>query len=197
MSSDNENVSGSDLLSVSTSTDAARGSYTVTVTNLATAQKLSSNPFTSQSDELGSSYAGDIIVNGKVVTRAFHTNPRKGYICLESEGGVVHFRNIRICELPGSNPPDDVVAQKERGLGAFTKSEVAAFVDRVKHDYGDPDWYTDLKRQERLSPFEETLPNQLSMEMYENFFRQSPLVGFEIPSSDKTSGFRDTLLPSH
>ncbi|MHC4105290.1 MAG: family 16 glycoside hydrolase, partial [Planctomycetota bacterium] len=57
-----------------------------------------------------------LAVNGKVVTRAFHLNPRKGYICLESEGGVVHFRNIRICELPGSNPPDDVVAQKERGF---------------------------------------------------------------------------------
>jgi len=57
-----------------------------------------------------------LAVNGKVVTRAFHLNPRKGYICLESEGGVVHFRNIRICELPGSNPPDDVVAQKNRGF---------------------------------------------------------------------------------
>ena len=57
-----------------------------------------------------------LAVNGKVVTRAFHLNPRKGYICLESEGGVVHFRNIRICELPGSNPPDDVVAQKDRGF---------------------------------------------------------------------------------
>ena len=57
-----------------------------------------------------------LAVNGKVVTRAFHANPRKGYICLESEGGLVHFRNIRICELPGSNPPDDVVAQKDRGF---------------------------------------------------------------------------------
>jgi hypothetical protein len=57
-----------------------------------------------------------LAVNGKIVTRAFHTNPRKGYICLESEGGVVHFRNIRICELPGSNPPNDVVAQKARGF---------------------------------------------------------------------------------
>jgi len=57
-----------------------------------------------------------LAVNGKVVTRAFHTNPRKGYICLESEGGVVNFRNIRICELPGSNPPDEVVAQKDRGF---------------------------------------------------------------------------------
>ncbi|MCH8120415.1 MAG: DUF1080 domain-containing protein [Planctomycetes bacterium] len=57
-----------------------------------------------------------LAVNGKVVTRGFHFNPRKGYICLESEGSEVHFRNIRICELPGSNPPSDVVAQKDRGF---------------------------------------------------------------------------------
>jgi hypothetical protein len=57
-----------------------------------------------------------LAVNGKIVTRAYHANPRKGYICLESEGGLAHFRNIRICELPGSNPPDDVTAQKERGF---------------------------------------------------------------------------------
>jgi len=57
-----------------------------------------------------------LAVNGKVVTRGFHFNPRKGYICLESEGSEVHFRNIRICELPGSNPPADVVAQKDRGF---------------------------------------------------------------------------------
>jgi len=57
-----------------------------------------------------------LAVNGKIVTRAYHANPRKGYICLESEGGLVYFRNIRIYELPGSNPPDDVVAQKDRGF---------------------------------------------------------------------------------
>jgi len=57
-----------------------------------------------------------LAVNGKVVTRGFHLNPRKGYICLESEGSEVHFRNIRICELPGSNPPADVVSQQDRGF---------------------------------------------------------------------------------
>ena len=57
-----------------------------------------------------------LAVNGKVVTRGYHSNPRKGYICLESEGGEAHFRNIRICELPGSNPPADVVAEKDRGF---------------------------------------------------------------------------------
>jgi hypothetical protein len=57
-----------------------------------------------------------LAVNNKVVTRAFHTNPRKGYICLESEGSEVHFRNIRIHKLPASDPPADVVAQKDEGF---------------------------------------------------------------------------------
>jgi len=36
-----------------------------------------------------------LAVNGKIVTRGYHLNPRKGYICLESEGSEVHFRNIK------------------------------------------------------------------------------------------------------
>ena len=68
MSTDSATVDADDLLSVSTGTTAAPGTYTIKVTNLAQAQKLSSNPFTSQATELGSSYAGDIIINGKVVT---------------------------------------------------------------------------------------------------------------------------------
>jgi hypothetical protein len=57
-----------------------------------------------------------LAVNGKVVTRGYDLKPRKGYICLESEGSEVHFRNIRIRELPGSNPPDEQVAQKADGF---------------------------------------------------------------------------------
>jgi hypothetical protein len=56
-----------------------------------------------------------LAVNGKVVTRASQANPRKGYICLESEGSEVHFRNIRIQQLPGSNPPAEMVAKKDEG----------------------------------------------------------------------------------
>ena len=43
-----------------------------------------------------------LAVNGKVVTRGQDCVPRKGYICLESEGGVVHYRNVRIRELPST-----------------------------------------------------------------------------------------------
>jgi len=55
-----------------------------------------------------------LAVNGEVVTRGYHLNPRKGYICLESEGSEVHFRNIKIQELPGSNPPSELVAEKDK-----------------------------------------------------------------------------------
>lgn len=49
---------------------------------------------------------GDVslAVNGKVVTRGHAVRPRKGYICLESEGSEVHFRNLRIHELGPGNP---------------------------------------------------------------------------------------------
>jgi hypothetical protein len=57
-----------------------------------------------------------LAVNGKVVTRGSLLNPRKGYICLESEGSEVHFRNIRIRELPSSNPPAGMVAKKAEGF---------------------------------------------------------------------------------
>jgi len=68
MSTNSATVDGEDLLSVTTSETASVGSYSLKVTNLATSQKLSSNPFTSQTTALGSSYAGDIVLNGKVAT---------------------------------------------------------------------------------------------------------------------------------
>lgn len=56
-----------------------------------------------------------LAVNGKVVTRGQQCSPRKGYICLESEGGVAHYRNVRIKELPDSPVPEAEVAIANRG----------------------------------------------------------------------------------
>ncbi len=53
MSTNSSTVKASDLLSVSTTTTAAPGTYSLKVTNLAQAQKLSSNPFTSQTTASG------------------------------------------------------------------------------------------------------------------------------------------------
>lgn len=42
-------------------------------------------------------------VNGKFVNGIRGSTKRKGYLCLESEGGEIHFRNIRLLELPPSS----------------------------------------------------------------------------------------------
>jgi hypothetical protein len=52
-----------------------------------------------------------LAVNGKIVGGGTACNPRKGYICLESEGSECHFRNIRIKLLPTTNPRPDEIAK--------------------------------------------------------------------------------------
>src|SRR5687767_2511864 len=39
-------------------------------------------------------------VNGKFVNGISKSTVRKGYLCLESEGAEIHFRNLKITELP-------------------------------------------------------------------------------------------------
>ena len=56
-----------------------------------------------------------LAVNGKVVTRGYDSSPRRGYICLESEGGVVDYRNITIQELPDTPIASAHVAVADRG----------------------------------------------------------------------------------
>ena len=68
MTSNISTVDASDILSVSTSSSASKGSYTITVSSLATAQKLSSRSFSGFSDALGAAFAGDILINGVAVS---------------------------------------------------------------------------------------------------------------------------------
>lgn len=46
-----------------------------------------------------------LAVNGKEVSGGYDCDPRKGFICLESEGSECHFRNLRIQELTPSREP--------------------------------------------------------------------------------------------
>src|SRR5262245_5394359 len=55
-------------------------------------------------------------VNGKEVSGGKKCNPRKGYICLESEGSECHFKNIRIKELPTTNPPASEINEEDQGF---------------------------------------------------------------------------------
>lgn len=54
-------------------------------------------------------------VNGKEVSGVSECTPRKGYLALESEGSECHFKNIRITELPSTNPKPEEVAKVWEG----------------------------------------------------------------------------------
>ncbi|MCB0666693.1 MAG: DUF1080 domain-containing protein [Saprospiraceae bacterium] len=49
-------------------------------------------------------------VNGKFVNGIRNSQRKKGYLCLEAEGSEIHFRNIRIMELPGGVITPDQIA---------------------------------------------------------------------------------------
>jgi hypothetical protein len=49
-------------------------------------------------------------INGKFVNGMREASVRKGYLCLEAEGSEIHFRNVRILELPGGNATADQTA---------------------------------------------------------------------------------------
>ena len=54
-------------------------------------------------------------VNGKEVSGVSKCNPRKGYLALESEGAECHFKNIKIKELPSTNPKPEECAKVAEG----------------------------------------------------------------------------------
>ena len=48
-------------------------------------------------------------VNGKFVNGLQKSTQKKGYLCLESEGAEIHFRNLTIMELPpGVTTPEQI-----------------------------------------------------------------------------------------
>ncbi len=55
-------------------------------------------------------------VNGKQVSGGENCKPRKGHICLESEGGIVHFRNLRIKELPSTGATAEETSRANDGI---------------------------------------------------------------------------------
>jgi 3-keto-disaccharide hydrolase len=57
-----------------------------------------------------------LAVNGKEVSGGSECKPRKGYICLESEGSECHFRNLKIAELPSTNPSPEETVQEAKGF---------------------------------------------------------------------------------
>jgi hypothetical protein len=54
-------------------------------------------------------------VNGKEVSGVSGCSPRKGYLALESEGVECHFRNLKVQELPTTNPTKEQTADVDAG----------------------------------------------------------------------------------
>lgn len=87
-----------------------------------------------------------LAVNGKVVSGGSNCVPRKGYICLESEGSECHYRNLRIQELPGSNPPESQIAELDRGFRSiYTGVDLSGWKQDPGHagHWSAKDWILD------------------------------------------------------
>jgi hypothetical protein len=56
-----------------------------------------------------------LTVNGYEVSGVSKCTPRKGYLALESEGSECHFKNLKIKELPSTNPKKDEIADVAQG----------------------------------------------------------------------------------
>jgi hypothetical protein len=55
-----------------------------------------------------------LAVNGKFVNGITRSTQKKGYFCLESEGGEIHFRNMRLLELaPGVTTADQTAPERK------------------------------------------------------------------------------------
>jgi hypothetical protein len=77
-----------------------------------------------------------LAVNGKVVSGGTKCIPRKGFICLEAEGSECHFRNLKIQELPSSNPPAAETASPDEGfVTLYTGMDLSGWKDE-----GDGHW---------------------------------------------------------
>ena len=77
-----------------------------------------------------------LAVNGKEVSGGYDITPRKGYIHLESEGGVVDYRNIRIRELPsaGTLPPNQIAQADEGFVSLYTGTDFRGWQYPTGHE---------------------------------------------------------------
>jgi len=75
-----------------------------------------------------------LAVNGKEVSGASQCVPRKGYICLESEGSECHFRKLRIKELPSTNvTPAETAALDEGFTSLYSGLDLRGWRSEVGH----------------------------------------------------------------
>lgn len=73
-------------------------------------------------------------VNGKEVSGVYECKPRKGYLALESEGSECRFKNLKIKELPSTNPKADEICDVDKGWKClFTGLDLAGWKATDEH----------------------------------------------------------------
>src|SRR5688572_22593781 len=103
-------------------------------------------------------------VNGKEVSGGSECTPRKGYICLESEGTECHFRNIRLKELPSTNPkPEETAPLADGFVSIYNGLNLDGWTSKATGNWKAKDWVlaydgkgsdADLGYDKKLSNFE-------------------------------------------
>ena len=79
-----------------------------------------------------------LAVNGKVVSGGSKCLPRKGFICLESEGSECHFRNVKIKEMPSTQAKPEETAKGDDGFHSlYTGLDLAGWQADAGHS---PHW---------------------------------------------------------
>jgi hypothetical protein len=84
-----------------------------------------------------------LAVNGHVVSGLSRCTPRKGYLALESEGSECHFKNLKIKELPSTNPRPDEIADEDKGFkNLYTGLDLSGWKadDETKKHWQPKDW---------------------------------------------------------
>ena len=86
-------------------------------------------------------------VNGKEVSGVYECNPRKGYLALESEGSECRFKNLKIKELPSTNPKPSEICDVDKGWKClFTGLDLSGW----KAERGGEETLEDERRRPQL-----------------------------------------------
>ena len=120
-----------------------------------------------------------LAVNGKMVTQGRAAKPRKGYICLESEGSPVQFRNMKIKELPSTNPKPEETAKAEAGFHSlYTGVDLSGWKPDKPGAWAVNDWRLTTKGGSALR----TEKKFTSYEMFADFRADGKEAPLELPN---------------
>jgi hypothetical protein len=124
-----------------------------------------------------------LTVNGKTVSGVSKCSPRKGYLALESEGSECRFKNLRIKELPSTNPkPEDTADIAKGHKQLFTGLDLRGWEagDEHKKHWQARDWVLAYDGKCKAAN-----PHLWHKEVFRNF---ELVVDWRLPGNLKTSG---------